>query len=152
MTADHFLSLLSGVTSTTGGRYKALCPAHDDRSPSLSILPGQTAILLRCWAGCSPQDIVTAMRLTMHDLWYEGPIDKKAITAAREKKIKAFAERQRMGRRLDRLKQAELLVAERIGLDITAWSEARLERELTILADAYAILESDDRYLPFYDR
>jgi len=33
----------------------ALCPAHDDRNPSLSIQLADDRILIHCFAGCSPQ-------------------------------------------------------------------------------------------------
>jgi hypothetical protein len=34
---DRILSVLNGVKQTGHGRYLARCPAHEDRSPSLSI-------------------------------------------------------------------------------------------------------------------
>ena len=33
----HILSCLEGVEETSAGSYKALCPAHDDHDPSLSV-------------------------------------------------------------------------------------------------------------------
>jgi hypothetical protein len=36
-----------------------MCPAHDDRAPSLSISEGDDGrTLLKCHAGCSTADIV----------------------------------------------------------------------------------------------
>lgn len=38
-----------------------LCPAHGDKSPSLSVKPGNSQpVLLHCFAGCDPQDIIQA--------------------------------------------------------------------------------------------
>jgi putative DNA primase/helicase len=42
---------------------QALCPAHDDHEPSLSIGPGRTrAVLLKCWAGCSQDKVIATLR------------------------------------------------------------------------------------------
>ncbi len=38
------------------------CPAHDDRTPSLSISDGGRRILFHCWAGCDQQDVLAALR------------------------------------------------------------------------------------------
>jgi hypothetical protein len=56
------LSRLLGGREISLGQYMALCPAHDDHNPSLSIkqcIGGN--ILLHCFAGCDYQDIFTAV-------------------------------------------------------------------------------------------
>lgn len=51
----------------------ARCPAHADGSPSLSISEGDDGkILLNCFAGCTPRDVVAALGLTLSDLFREG--------------------------------------------------------------------------------
>lgn len=46
----------------TSGQCKACCPAHEDVNPSLSIYDGDKGnILLYCHAGCSYEQIVTAL-------------------------------------------------------------------------------------------
>lgn len=45
-----------------GSYGKARCPAHNDDSPSLSITPGEKAVLFHCFAGCSQADIIDALR------------------------------------------------------------------------------------------
>lgn len=42
----------------------AICPAHDDHHPSLSIRLADGRVLLHCFAGCSPRDIYAAIGLT----------------------------------------------------------------------------------------
>lgn len=37
------------------------CPAHDDRTPSLSVTLGRKAILFHCFAGCSNEDVIAAL-------------------------------------------------------------------------------------------
>lgn len=51
-------------------RWQARCPAHDDRSPSLSVSEGSEGkVLLKCWAGCSIESIVGAIGLNLSDLF-----------------------------------------------------------------------------------
>jgi len=38
------------------------CPAHDDRTPSLSVRIGTTSLLLKCFAGCDTRDVIRAIR------------------------------------------------------------------------------------------
>jgi hypothetical protein len=52
------------------GRYVSLCPAHPDHSPSLVITEGRGGrTLLRCWAGCSLENILHAVSLRPADLF-----------------------------------------------------------------------------------
>src|SRR3546814_2492486 len=47
---------------TWHGSYgKALCPAHKDRRPSLSVTPGRNAVLFHCFAGCTQAAIMDAL-------------------------------------------------------------------------------------------
>jgi len=70
------LSLLSGLRDRGGGSYSAKCPAHDDRSPSLSIkLCDDGRILMHCFAGCDVEDVCSALGLTIADLMPEQPLD-----------------------------------------------------------------------------
>jgi hypothetical protein len=43
------------------GRGMCRCPAHDDRTPSLSVTLGRKAILFHCFAGCSNEDVIAAL-------------------------------------------------------------------------------------------
>ncbi len=45
----------------SGARGMARCPAHDDRTPSLSVSLGQKAILFHCFAGCDQQSVLAAL-------------------------------------------------------------------------------------------
>src|SRR3546814_20124967 len=47
---------------TWHGSYgQALCPAHKDRRPSLSVTPGRNAVLFHCFAGCTQAAIMDAL-------------------------------------------------------------------------------------------
>jgi len=51
-TLEEIVALFGGQSSGNG--FKARCPVHDDRTPSLSIGTGRNGIvLLHCHAGCS---------------------------------------------------------------------------------------------------
>jgi len=52
------------------GEWRARCPAHDDRTPSLSIAEASNGtVLLHCFAGCEPHDILEAIGLDWSDLF-----------------------------------------------------------------------------------
>lgn len=55
--------------SGNGPQYMARCPAHNDRTPSLSIREETDKTLLFCHAGCLIKDILGAMGLKMSDLY-----------------------------------------------------------------------------------
>jgi len=83
--------LTSRLEMVTGraGKFKARCPAHDDRGPSLSITEtdhGQ--LLIHCFAGCGAADIVEAVGLTMSDLF---PPDEYINTVRRrDRKVENY--------------------------------------------------------------
>lgn len=72
MTADPLLSRLDKVKPTGSGRWLACCPAHDDRSPSLSIRELEDGrVLIHCFAGCEVQAVLDAVGLTFDALFPE---------------------------------------------------------------------------------
>lgn len=72
MSAETLLARLEGVRQTGPGRWTARCPAHEDRSPSLSIREtDEGIILLNDFAGCCAADIVAALGLMLSDLFPE---------------------------------------------------------------------------------
>ncbi len=65
-------TLLQRLTKVKGGRghWTACCPAHEDRSPSLAVTETDDGrILLKCFGGCSVQEIVGAIGMDMTDLF-----------------------------------------------------------------------------------
>jgi hypothetical protein len=61
------------VASRNGEKAMCFCPAHDDHNnPSLSFKAQNGRLLLHCFAGCLPEDIVSEMGLEMKDLFAEG--------------------------------------------------------------------------------
>ncbi len=61
------------LTNSLGGRWQgsygtAKCPAHDDRSPSLQLSDGESAVLLTCHGGCERQSVIDALK--SRGLWH----------------------------------------------------------------------------------
>lgn len=69
---EKILSGLKGVKKAGSG-FIALCPAHDDQHHSLSISQGQDGrVLLHCHTGCTTENIVSALGLSLRDLFPDG--------------------------------------------------------------------------------
>ena len=64
---EEFLELLEHVTPAGVGRWQARCPAHEDRSPSLSVYDSGDKIGLTCHAGCEAADIIDKLGLESGD-------------------------------------------------------------------------------------
>ena len=62
------LHRLEGVRAAGDGRWYARCPAHDDKSPSLSVRDTGEKVLINCFTGCEPDDVLAAVGLTWRDL------------------------------------------------------------------------------------
>ena len=89
MTIENITSRLEKVKKR-GGSFTALCPGHSDRNRSLSIKEADGKILVKCFAGCDAQAIVSALGLELKDLFAEksngfhtnGTAQAKRIVAA----------------------------------------------------------------------
>ena len=72
MSIEEFLGRLQGVTADGQGGWMACCPAHDDHNPSMHVNRGDDGrILVKCFAGCTVDEIVGAMGLDKKDLMAE---------------------------------------------------------------------------------
>jgi hypothetical protein len=68
---EKVLDRLEGVIESNGS-WKALCPAHADHEPSLSISEGDDGrALLKCFAGCTNPEVVAALDFDMSDLFVQ---------------------------------------------------------------------------------
>lgn len=76
------LGRLEGVRKSGKG-WVARCPAHADRTASLSLAEGDDGrVLLHCFAGCGAADVVHAVGLTLVDL-FPAPLDRHMDVASR---------------------------------------------------------------------
>lgn len=70
MTADDLLSKLDKVKRTGRGKWLACCPAHADKTASLSVRElDDGRVLAHCFAGCSVHEVVAAVGLELTDLF-----------------------------------------------------------------------------------
>lgn len=76
MSADALISRLDKVKRTGNGTWLACCPAHEDRSPSMSIREVEDGrVLVHCFAGCSVEQILGAVGLEFDALFPPKPIE-----------------------------------------------------------------------------
>lgn len=70
--AEKILVHCRKVRATGRSSWVACCPAHEDRSPSLSIRETPDGmLLLHCFAGCSVESIASACGVELGDLFPE---------------------------------------------------------------------------------
>lgn len=79
MHAKRIADSLDGHKS--GSSWMARCPAHDDRTPSLSIRDANDKVLVHCFAGCAQRDVISA--LAARGLWPIGSSDRVPILSRR---------------------------------------------------------------------
>lgn len=63
---EKIVRRLGGIWANDRGMCR--CPAHEDRTPSLSIRCGRTALLFKCFAGCTVAEILAALRTERLDV------------------------------------------------------------------------------------
>jgi len=79
---DLFSSKLDKVKQTKNG-IEALCPSHNDKSPSLTASYTKEKILFMCQAGCSFESVVSALGMEPNDFFapeLPAPPKKKVAT------------------------------------------------------------------------
>jgi len=71
---EKVLARLPDARKSSKG-WSACCPAHEDRTPSLSISEGDDGrVLLHCHAGCSAESVCDKAGLSIRDLMPERPV------------------------------------------------------------------------------
>jgi hypothetical protein len=80
MAVDALLSRLAKVKQTGKDRWLACCPAHNDKTPSLTVRAlDDGRILVHCFSGCGAVDVVESVGLAMTDLFPERLGEHKPI-------------------------------------------------------------------------
>jgi hypothetical protein len=69
---EKVLDRLDGLELKGEDKAMALCPAHDDKNPSLSLKVEDGRLLLKCFAGCSVEEIVAVLDVELSNLFAEG--------------------------------------------------------------------------------
>lgn len=81
MTALDLAELLNARRNGAG--WMARCPAHQDRTPSLSISEGEGGrVLVKCMAGCPTENVLQAAGLTFADLNPSEPFSARTMPRA----------------------------------------------------------------------
>lgn len=141
MTAAALLNLLEGIQERGLGRWSAKCPAHADRSPSLSIREGERGVLLRCWAGCSLAEICAALGVKVADLFHDSERAERSRQRVPRKSAHVDLRRTAFDFELHALalsERAESVLAAATGVDVSQWSDEDMGRVFGAVADAYA--------------
>lgn len=108
--AQRLLDRLEKVQSVGKGKWKACCPAHEDREPSLAIREADDGrLLVYCFAGCSAAEVLAAVGLSLGDLYPKplgerlGPLWREPAYLSMERTVLALAAgERRSGKRLSR--------------------------------------------------
>lgn len=93
MTADQICAdVLDRIRARThkeprrsGGSWLCLCPGHaDEKNPSLSVTPMVDGVRVKCFAGCSTEQILSALDMEVKDLFvaHERPGSRQAASDA----------------------------------------------------------------------
>lgn len=146
MTLADLLPRLEAVQPLGNGRAKGRCPGHQDRNPSLSLSDGDKGILLKCWAGCSLDEICNALGIRPADLFYDRQPDPSALAEARRRREAREHKDRAAGCHAETLRDAEQVILAARGLDIARWSDEQLDRAMGAIAAAHAVLSEEGDY------
>jgi hypothetical protein len=146
---DHIVS--STQAKPVGpDRWTGHCPAHGSKQHrDLSIKLAGTRLLLHCFAGCLKPAICASLGLELRDLFTDvldpDPARRREAAQRRDReRQQQEAAARKQGRRIDALRAADFHIRSRHGLDISGWNNQKLDDEMNLLADAYALLASEE--------
>ena len=141
MSAEILLSRLSGVRATGQGRWLAKCPAHEDRSPSLSIADREGRVLVHCFGGCETEDVLGAVGLRFSDIMPE------RVGEARSTPIPALQVLEAVAREI----MAAAIIATDLGYSASSQrlveAGSRLNAALTLIGHEPASLKATRRVM-----
>lgn len=138
MTSDALLNRLENVRARGNGNHTACCPAHSDKSPSLSIREAGEKLLVKCWAGCTASEIVSAIGLSLKDLFIANSVPPGPRSSPSPKKIDLdeTAFRFEMAA-LDRRLRAERVLAAVAPIGNEGMKDEDRDRLMKVVARAY---------------
>ncbi len=139
MKAEEVLPRLEKARRSGRG-FTALCPAHSDGHPSLSIREGDRGILIRCWAGCSIESVCRALGIRPRDLFYDERPDPRRNAETRSRRGMENA-RFRLGmKKAATLQEAGAVIEAATGVDVSKWTPEELDRAMQAVSKAHEIL------------
>jgi len=89
METSLILERFQAVKKTASG-WQARCPAHDDKTPSLSISQGDKGIVLHCHAGCTPESVCASLGLKLSDLFKANGQEHAGGSLLKSKPVSVF--------------------------------------------------------------
>ncbi len=142
MTINAIATLLEGVRKTGNGRLSARCPAHKDKSPSLSVREGHRGILIHCFAGCSLKNICEAIGIQVRELFFDSfsPPDREAFQLRKTQRALHEKRVQVRGLHIDALREAEKFLKATEGTDINCLPEIEFDTLMNDVCNAYTLL------------
>lgn len=145
MILSSFLDLLDHPRRS-GRNWVARCPAHADRSPSLSISEGTDGrILLRCWSGCTADEITAALGLSFRDLFPDEKPDPNKLRTARRQEEKSKRLRSAQMAEAALLQRAESIIERAKGIDTSKMAESQLDRLVDLVGAARLALLAEGK-------
>jgi hypothetical protein len=78
---DRLIDHGSRIAEVRQNHFMAQCPAHEDGRPSLGVdyQPNHGRLMVRCYAECNTDDVVSALGLELKDLFDTEPDTDKAV-------------------------------------------------------------------------
>ncbi len=147
MGSNEILSRLDQVKARRLGEWSARCPAHPDKNPSLTIRAGERGLLLKCWAGCTLEEICQALGCRVSDLFLERKSEsrKRRTVPPRPARFdwQVTAWRFRFHAMLLWLRVQDVLNASS-GQDTSTWSIEEHEAAMRAVGKAYQDIERAD--------
>ncbi|MBA2252817.1 MAG: hypothetical protein H0W13_08955 [Nitrospirales bacterium] len=141
MTVETFLSLLENA-SPSGRGWKATCPGHMDKTPSLHIRQGDDGrVLVHCFSGCRPHEICAALGLKLRDLFIGSGNGSRSIrrsSVAAESPSWRKNAAQLEDHALELWFRAEGILEAAHGLHAWEWTDADRKEGMEVVAEAYA--------------
>ena len=139
MTIQAFLARLAGVCFRNSGRWSARCPSHQDKSPSLSVQEGDRGLLVKCFAGCTIEEVTAAVNLRVSDLFTDTPIPRGQRPTPKPQKLDLVAEAFQFElAALDRRLRAEAVLQAVTNFNADNMSDEDRDRLMKVVAHAYA--------------
>jgi len=117
MNAEAILARLKSVRRNGSG-WMSRCPAHLDKSPSLSVRNGSGRVLMHCFAGCTIEAICEALNIRLNDLFNEPcAVRKREPRVLREAQEAIARLRSRLTPR-DRERAVTIIMADEASLNL----------------------------------
>jgi putative DNA primase/helicase len=55
------IAVALGAAHHSGGWWRCRCPAHGSRGPTLALRDGERGLIVKCWAGCDPREVLAEL-------------------------------------------------------------------------------------------